>query len=196
MPTGKWHVWAVLCNGIRCAGCCSQRNPWATDGAQGQRWLSTDARFLKVGGLGFVRQTAARILPRHGATRMWGCNGMVPGPTNKVSRGVETVVRVRNKLPAQHSEFGHEFNTSTHLHGSASLPQYDGYADDLTHPGYYKDCSEGVRDVTAVDACLGRVRGSRCPTAGDHPACANGSGVDSSPAVRWVSITRRSTLPR
>jgi spore coat protein A, manganese oxidase len=86
-----------------------------------------------------AQQTAARILPRHGPTRMWGYNGMVPGPTIKVSRGVETVVRVRNKLPALHPEFGHEFNTSTHLHGSASLPQFDGYADDLTHPGYYKD---------------------------------------------------------
>ena len=26
-----------------------------------------------------------------------------------------------------------------HLHGSASLPQYDGYADDVTRPGHYKD---------------------------------------------------------
>jgi FtsP/CotA-like multicopper oxidase with cupredoxin domain len=29
--------------------------------------------------------------------------------------------------------------TSTHLHGSASLPQFDGYANDLTLPGFYKD---------------------------------------------------------
>jgi FtsP/CotA-like multicopper oxidase with cupredoxin domain len=29
--------------------------------------------------------------------------------------------------------------TSTHLHGSASLPQYDGYASDVTHPGFFKD---------------------------------------------------------
>lgn len=28
---------------------------------------------------------------------------------------------------------------STHLHGHASLPQYDGYADDCTDPGYYKE---------------------------------------------------------
>ena len=26
----------------------------------------------------------------------------------------------------------------THLHGSASLPQYDGYANDFTVPGYVK----------------------------------------------------------
>ena len=29
-------------------------------------------------------------------------------------------------------------NLSTHLHGSASLPQYDGYASDLTMPGQVK----------------------------------------------------------
>ncbi len=26
-----------------------------------------------------------------------------------------------------------------HLHGSASLPQYDGYASDITNPGQFKD---------------------------------------------------------
>ena len=29
--------------------------------------------------------------------------------------------------------------TSTHLHGSASLPQFDGYASDITNPGEIKD---------------------------------------------------------
>ena len=29
--------------------------------------------------------------------------------------------------------------TSTHLHGAPSLPQYDGYASDISLPGYYKD---------------------------------------------------------
>ena len=29
--------------------------------------------------------------------------------------------------------------TSVHLHGSASLPQYDGYASDITNPGQWKD---------------------------------------------------------
>jgi FtsP/CotA-like multicopper oxidase with cupredoxin domain len=86
-----------------------------------------------------ARETSARIIPGLGPTRMWGYNGLVPGPTIKVPRGVETVLRVRNKLPATHPLFGHPFDLSTHLHGSASLPQYDGYADDLTHPGDYKD---------------------------------------------------------
>jgi FtsP/CotA-like multicopper oxidase with cupredoxin domain len=68
----------------------------------------------------------------------------VPGPTIDVDRtgpngGLPVKVRVVNRLPATHPQFGHEFKTSTHLHGSASLPQYDGYADDVTKPGYYKD---------------------------------------------------------
>jgi FtsP/CotA-like multicopper oxidase with cupredoxin domain len=29
--------------------------------------------------------------------------------------------------------------TSTHLYGAASLPQFDGYASDVTHPGFFKD---------------------------------------------------------
>ncbi len=85
-----------------------------------------------------ARPTTAHILPRH-RTRMWGYNGMVPGPTIEVDRGVESVVRVRNALPAHHPLFRHPFALSTHLHGSASLPHYDGYADDLTPPGNFKD---------------------------------------------------------
>ncbi|GAA2729611.1 multicopper oxidase family protein [Cellulomonas aerilata] len=69
----------------------------------------------------------------------------VPGPTIDVDRtdtanaGLPVKVRVINQLPATHPQWGHEFNTSMHLHGSASLPQYDGYADDVTEPGQYKD---------------------------------------------------------
>jgi FtsP/CotA-like multicopper oxidase with cupredoxin domain len=85
-----------------------------------------------------AKETSANIVPGF-RTRLWGYNGFVPGPTIKVARGVPTIVRVRNKLPQQHPLFGHDFSTSTHLHGSASLPQYDGYADDLTPPGFYKD---------------------------------------------------------
>ena len=69
----------------------------------------------------------------------------VPGPVIDVDRtdatnaGLPVKVRVINRLPATHPQFGHAFKTSTHLHGSASLPQYDGYADDVTAPGEYKD---------------------------------------------------------
>jgi len=48
-------------------------------------------------------------------------------------------VRQINRMPARHPLFGHEFATSTHLHGAPSLPQYDGYANDLSRPGFFKD---------------------------------------------------------
>ena len=72
-------------------------------------------------------------------TRMFAYNGSVPGPTLKIRRGNRIRMRVRNHLPASHPTLGYEPTTSTHLHGSASLPQYDGYASDVTHPGFMKE---------------------------------------------------------
>jgi spore coat protein A, manganese oxidase len=66
-------------------------------------------------------------------------NGSVPGPTIKVQQGRRAVVRVHNLLPAVHPYFGQESSTSVHLHGSASLPQFDGYASDVTAPGLCKN---------------------------------------------------------
>lgn len=63
----------------------------------------------------------------------------VPGPLIKVDQHTRVRVRVRNELPPVHPTFGYSVATSTHLHGSASLPQYDGYADDVTRPGFQKD---------------------------------------------------------
>ena len=43
-----------------------------------------------------------------------------------------------NKLPARHPFLNYDPWTSTHLHGSASKPQYDGYASDITKVGQTK----------------------------------------------------------
>jgi FtsP/CotA-like multicopper oxidase with cupredoxin domain len=80
----------------------------------------------------------ANVLPGY-KTPMFAYNGSVPGPTIQVNQGRQVVVRHANNLPAIHPTLGYEPWTSVHLHGSASLPQYDGYASDITHPGYYKD---------------------------------------------------------
>ncbi|HEX2299353.1 MAG TPA: multicopper oxidase domain-containing protein, partial [Pseudonocardiaceae bacterium] len=80
----------------------------------------------------------AQIVPGL-TTPVWGYNGLVPGPTIHVQRGRRAVLRVRNHLPPTHPLLGHESTTSLHLHGSASLPEYDGYANDVTPPGFYKD---------------------------------------------------------
>src|SRR4051794_40155968 len=63
-------------------------------------------------------------------TPVFGYDGIAPGPTIRVPQGRRVKLRVRNQLPAINPISGRAFNTSTHLHGSASLPQYDGYADD------------------------------------------------------------------
>ncbi len=72
-------------------------------------------------------------------TQMWGYNGEVPGPTFKVTTGRPVVVRQINNLPSLHPTLNYTPWTSVHLHGSASLPQYDGYASDITNPGQFKD---------------------------------------------------------
>ena len=84
------------------------------------------------------RLGSAKILSRL-STPILGYNGIFPGPTIRIERGTRSIVRVRNQLPAKHPTLGHALPTSTHLHGSASLPQFDGYANDLTLPGFYKD---------------------------------------------------------
>lgn len=100
-------------------------DPVATDGAA-DRYSVT------------MREQQADILPGY-RTRVWGYNGSFPGPTFDVERGRPTIVRQINALPAAHPTLSYRPDTSVHLHGSASLPQYDGYASDVTRPGQYKD---------------------------------------------------------
>ncbi|SFK70580.1 multicopper oxidase family protein [Geodermatophilus ruber] len=83
-------------------------------------------------------------------TKMWSYNRSVPGPTirsylqpdpdnpgKKIAR--RTVMQVLNELPKRHPTLGYVPWTSTHLHGSPSKPQFDGYAGDLTQPGEWKN---------------------------------------------------------
>ena len=84
------------------------------------------------------RQADAQILPGL-TTPIWGYDGIFPGPTIRVEQGTRVRLRVRNELPVTHPDWGTPMNTSVHLHGSASKPQYDGYASDITRPGGYKD---------------------------------------------------------
>jgi FtsP/CotA-like multicopper oxidase with cupredoxin domain len=92
----------------------------------------------------------AEIMPGY-KTPVFGYNGTVPGPTLRVSRGTPIAVRQANMLqqppaapyqnvavPARYTSDPWQRSTSTHLHGSASLPQYDGYASDITYPGQVK----------------------------------------------------------
>ncbi len=77
-----------------------------------------------------MRKAQVEILPGL-KTEIWGYNGITPGPTIMQLKDRQSVVRFINNSVGT--------PTSVHLHGMASLPQYDGYAEDLTRPGYYKD---------------------------------------------------------
>lgn len=80
-----------------------------------------------------MRNSKVDILPGL-KTEIWGYNAMVPGPTIVAQRGRRVVARQVNQI----SNRNHRW-TSVHLHGNASLPQYDGYASDITRPGEFKD---------------------------------------------------------
>jgi FtsP/CotA-like multicopper oxidase with cupredoxin domain len=84
------------------------------------------------------RQAAAEILPGK-QTDIWGYNGITPGPTIMNTQGRHAVVQQINELPAVHPTMRYNVWTSTHLHGSCSKPQYDGYASDITDVRCWKD---------------------------------------------------------
>jgi spore coat protein A len=96
------------------------------------------------------RFTVAEIMPGY-RTPVFGYNGQVPGPTLRMRRGQPVVVHQTNGLqqppsapyqnvpmPSPYTSDPWQRSTSTHLHGSASLPQFDGYASDVTFPGQVK----------------------------------------------------------
>ena len=72
-------------------------------------------------------------------TTLAGYNGIFPGPTVRVEQGTRSELRISNRMPAKGILYPDTPNTVTHLHGSASLPQYDGYANDRTAPGNVKN---------------------------------------------------------
>ena len=91
------------------------------------------------GGTRTITQKSATVQILPGVnTEIFGYDGMTPGPTIKVRKGVPVKLEVKNELPAKHPRWGYEAWTSVHLHGSASKPQYDGYASDITKPGEVK----------------------------------------------------------
>lgn len=85
----------------------------------------------------YAKAGSANIVPGL-TTPVLAYNGMVPGPRIDVEQGTRIQMTMRNQLPATHPTFGTPIKISTHLHGSASLPQYDGYASDVTGYGQKK----------------------------------------------------------
>jgi len=95
-----------------------------------------------VGGTQHYEITAktgtASILGNALRTPVFAYDGLVPGPIIRAEKGIPSQVRMRNHLPAA-GPWGGNYEISTHLHGSESPPQDDGYAADITPVGWYKD---------------------------------------------------------
>ncbi|WP_013334370.1 multicopper oxidase family protein [Gloeothece verrucosa] len=92
-------------------------------------------------------------------TNVWSYTGItnrgllpavIPGPTIRQQIGRQSVVRfvnclgnlAENDIPTTDKQkwpIGEPINAVIHLHGMASLPQYDGYTVDYIQPYYYKD---------------------------------------------------------
>jgi FtsP/CotA-like multicopper oxidase with cupredoxin domain len=84
------------------------------------------------------QQALVEILPGK-LTPIFGYNGITPGPTIMAQRDRPIVLQQINALPQVHPTLGYTPYTSTHLHGSPSLPEYDGYTSDVTQPGQWKN---------------------------------------------------------
>lgn len=76
-----------------------------------------------------VKTGTQEIIPGQ-MTTLSAYNGIFPGPTIRQKKDRQSVVRFINELNVP---------ISIHLHGMAALPQYDGWANDTSAPGYYKD---------------------------------------------------------
>jgi spore coat protein A len=73
------------------------------------------------------RVADAHLLPDR-TTRIWGYDGIFPGPTIRGRRGRPLTVTIRNELPVP---------TSTHLHGGVTPADSDGFPLDLITPAGY-----------------------------------------------------------
>ncbi|KIW11769.1 hypothetical protein PV08_09041 [Exophiala spinifera] len=77
-----------------------------------------------------VTSFQAPIYPDLGKAHLVGYNGISPGPTFRIHRERQSVVRVVNQNAQP---------TVLHLHGSYTRAVWDGWAEDLIQPGEYKD---------------------------------------------------------
>ena len=98
------------------------------------------------------RVADVNLLPDR-TTRIWGFDGVFPGPTFRGRRGRPMVVTVRNELPVP---------TSTHLHGGVTPAESDGFPTDLITPGTSRWPSATVRS-RRTGRCNTRCGTWRCP---------------------------------
>ncbi|TKA76754.1 hypothetical protein B0A55_03642 [Friedmanniomyces simplex] len=107
-----------------------------------------------------IQPFTKQIYPNLGPAHLTGYNGTSPGPTYKIPRGTETIIRYLNNG---------EVSAAVHLHGSYTHSVWDGWASDEMQVGQWKDYyypnSETARSIwyhdhadghTASDAYYGQ----------------------------------------
>ena len=95
-----------------------------------------------------VREAYHSFHPELPQQKIWGYDGMTPGPTFVVRYGEPILVRFENELPRDHMGFGSP-EISTHLHNGHTPSESDGFPGDyfsaykhgptLTRVGRFKD---------------------------------------------------------
>jgi FtsP/CotA-like multicopper oxidase with cupredoxin domain len=95
-----------------------------------------------------VKEALHSFHPNLPTQKIWGYDGITPGPTFVERYGVPVVVRIHNELPANAVGFGSP-EITTHLHNLHCASESDGYTGDyysatkagptLGSPGSYKD---------------------------------------------------------
>ena len=70
--------------------------------------------------------------------KIWGFNGIFPGPTFHARYREPIVVRFRNDLPANHVGYGIP-ETTVHFHGGHTASESDGFPNDFYASGLFKD---------------------------------------------------------
>lgn len=77
-----------------------------------------------------VKPFTQEVYPGLKPAQLVGYDGVSPGKTFRMTKGREAVVRFKNEAP---------MDISVHLHGSYSRTPFDGWAEDVTKKGQYKD---------------------------------------------------------
>ena len=78
-----------------------------------------------------VREASARVLPGL-ETKIWGYNGLFPGPVIEARRSHPLTLRLANAPPVP---------ILNHLHGGRTPPESHGYPTDFVPPGVARECS-------------------------------------------------------
>jgi len=120
-----------------------------------------------------MREFSTRLHPDFQPTRLWGFDGMCPGPAFQTHSGSGLLVEWVNMLPSQHLlEIDHaihgadlnlpEVRTVVHLHGAKVRPESDGYPENWFVPGasalYYYPCQQDATLLWYHDHALGITR--------------------------------------